>query len=188
MPITLGKGFSEDWVLILMSKCAKCGLDLHPDQIRCELCGEYAKKEKRNRNGWIRSSIQFGLIFVMVLAFGRVATGDVQVGLSDLECSEIKALGAETRQVLAEIEYGNEPSRLKMQEISLAWQLKADDQVAGKYSWSDAGREHDWLQRLANTTEAVASRDVGDIDTEGLELDDYLLELTKLSPRYCPAS
>lgn len=171
-----------------MSKCAKCGLELHPDQIRCELCGEYAKKEKRNRNGWIRSSIQFGLIFVLVLAFGRVAAGDVQVGLSDLECSEIKSLGAETRQVLAEIEYGNEPSRLKMQEISLSWQSRADEQVAGKYSWSDAGREHDWLQRLADATQAVGARDIGDIDTEGLELDDYLLELTKLSPRYCPVN
>lgn len=169
-----------------MSKCAKCGLDIHPDQIRCELCGELIRKEKRIRSGWIRNTLQFGIIFVLVMVFGRVAAGDVQVGLSDFECSEIKALGAETRQVLAEIEYGNEESRVKMQDISLRWQSKANDQVAGKYSWSDAGREHDWLQRLADATNAVADREIGDIDTEGLELDDYLLELTKLSPRYCP--
>lgn len=169
-----------------MSKCAKCGLDIHPDQIRCELCGELIRKEKRIRSGWIRNTLQFGIIFVLVMVFGRVAAGDVQVGLSDFECSEIKALGAETRQVLAEIEYGNEESRFKMQDISFRWQSKADDQVAGKYSWSDAGREHDWLQRLADATNAVADREIGDIDTEGLELDDYLLELTKLSPRYCP--
>lgn len=175
-------------VLLTMSKCAKCGLDLHPDQIRCELCGELIRKEKRYRAGWLRSSIQFGIIFVLVLVFGRVAAGDVQVGLSEFECSEIKALGAETRQVLAEIEYGNEQSRDRMFEISQGWQAKADEQVAGKYSWSDAGREHDWLQRLSDATLAVATRDIGDIDTEGLELDNYLLELTKLSPRYCPAS
>lgn len=171
-----------------MKKCAKCGLDLHPDQIRCELCGELARKEKRNRTGWVRTSIQFGIVFALVLVFGRVAAGDVQIGLSEIECSEIKALGAETRQVLAEIEYGNEESRVRMQEISASWQLRADDQVAGKFSWSDAGREHDWLQRLADATNSVAIREVGDIDTEGLELDDYLLELTKLSSRYCPVN
>lgn len=179
---------SKPAVFIQMSKCAKCGLGLHPDQIRCDLCGEYAKKEKRNRSGWLRSTLQFGIVFILTLVFARVASGDVQVGLSDIECSEIKALGAETRQVLAEIEYGNEEAVAKMETISGSWQARADQQVAGKYSWSDAGREHDWLQRLADTTLAVATRDMGEIDTEGLELDNYLLELTKLSPRYCPAN
>ena len=171
-----------------MRKCSKCGLDLHPDQIRCELCGELGKKEKRNLKGWVYNTFQFGIIFGLALVLTRVVSGDAQVGLSDIECSEIKALAAETRQVLTDVEYGNEPALASMLSIADEWQAKADNQVAGKYSWSDAGREHDWLQRLADATRAVGGRGVTTIDTEGLELENYLLELTKLSPRYCPAT
>lgn len=168
-----------------MSACLRCGVMFHPELHKCPVCGQVRAREAlRRRNFWyfINSIV---VTFIAVAAGVRAITGgDIQVGMTESDCFRARVVVEETRFALASLSSDKERAVRELQEVSLEWGKLAGNYVPGKFSWSTSAREHNWLERLAQSTSQLATG--GQVKVE--EVDNpvkYVSELTRLYPRFC---
>lgn len=172
-------------VYMSMSVCLRCGVTFHPELPKCPVCGQVRAREanKRRKLWYLTNTILVSFVAVVV-GVRAITGGEIQVGMSDSDCSQARVLAEETRYALESLSSDQERAIRELQEVSLAWSNLAGNYVPGKYSWSTSGREHNWLERLAISTSQLATG--GQVNVE--EVDNpvkYVSELTRLYPRFC---
>lgn len=167
-----------------MSNCSRCGVSFHPEIAKCPVCGQLREREKARRNKlwFLVNTIAVSFVATVVLV-RTLSAGEMQIGMSAEDCAVAKDLVVQTRTVVSQLSNSDSaPSELA--DISLSWGSLAEHYTPGKFSWSSSGLEHNWLQRLATSSAGLASG--GQIATEGEEDPArYIIELTRLLPRYC---
>ncbi len=168
-----------------MSSCHRCGVNFHPELPKCPVCGQLREREKSNRRKLWYLTNTILVSFVAVVVGVRAFTGgDIQVGMSESDCSQARVLAEETRYALESLSSDRDRATKELQAVSQAWSGLADNYVPGKYSWSTSGREHNWLERLASSTGLLASG--GEVKVEVTDNPiKYVSELTRLYPRFC---
>ena len=168
-----------------MSNCARCGVAFHPELPSCPVCGTTrAREANRRRKFWfLINTIAVSSVAAVVL-IRTLTGGEVLAGMSPADCSVAKNLAAETRNVVFALEGNEELGRQELFELSDTWAEIAARYTPGKYSWSTSGLEHNWLDRMSLATAELA---VGEtVSTEGVsDPKRYVIELTRLLPRYC---
>lgn len=167
-----------------MLACEGCGIGFHPEISKCPVCGMLRPKERARRNKlqFLINTIAVSFVATVVLV-RAVAGTEIAVGMSANDCDVAKNLAAKTR-VLAQGMESNPQAIDGLKAVAGSWAELASHYTPGKYSWSSSGLEHNWLQRLAQSTEQLASGD--EVATEGgAEPKSYVVELTRLLPRYC---
>lgn len=168
-----------------MAACPRCGVTFHPELPKCPVCGQMREREKNNRRKlWYLTNTILVSFVAVVVGMRAITGGEIQVGMSESDCSEARALAEETRYALESLSSDKERATKELQAVSQAWSGLAENYVPGKYSWSTSGREHNWLERLASSTSQLASG--GEVKVE--ETDNpikYISELTRLYPRFC---
>ena len=168
-----------------MSRCARCGVVYHPELTSCPLCGSMRSKEKERRRklGFLVNTLAVSFVATVIL-WRTLIAGDVQVGMSQTDCQSAQELVKQTRYAIESISSDTERATLELTSVSEKWGEMASRYVPGKYSWSSSGREHNWLERLSDSTYQLAVG--GEVRVEEIEDPrEYVLELTKLYPRYC---
>lgn len=167
-----------------MTNCSRCGVPFHPEITTCPVCGQLRERERARKNKLWFLVNTIAVSFVATVALVRTLTaGEIQIGMTEADCQLAKDLVVQTRSVVAELE-NTESAPEALAEISVSWGNLAEHYTPGKYSWSSSGLEHNWLRRLAVSSAGLASGK--QIATEGQ--DDparYVIELTRLLPRYC---
>lgn len=168
-----------------MSSCLRCGVSFHPELPKCPVCGQVrAREEIRRRKLWYLTNT-LAVSFVALLVGVRAITGgEIQVGMSESDCSQARTLAEETRFALESLRSDQERAFQELEEVSQGWGVLAGNYVPGKYSWSTSGREHNWLERLALSTSQLATG----VQVSAEEADNpvkYISELTRLYPRFC---
>lgn len=168
-----------------MSACSRCGVSFHPEIPTCPLCGQLRQREsfRRKKLLYLANTFAFSAVGVVVLL--RLLTGgDVQVGMSASDCQAAMRLAESTRYAIDSLESDYQRGVLELNEVSVAWANLANNYVPGKYSWSTSGREHNWLERLAQSTSNLASGQ--ELNTEDVaDPTKYVTDLTRLLPRFC---
>jgi ribosomal protein L37E len=172
-------------VYMSMSACSRCGVTFHPELPKCPVCGHVrAREQNKRRKLWYLANTIVVTFVALVVGVRALTGGDIQVGMSESDCTQARALAEETRYALDSLSSDQERAIKELQEVSQGWSLLAGNYVPGKYSWSTSGREHNWLERLALSTSQLANG--GQVKVE--EVDNpvkYVSELTKLYPRFC---
>ena len=168
-----------------MSRCARCGVVYHPELTNCPLCGSMRSKERerRRRLGFLINTIAVSFVATVVLWRTAIAP-DVQIGMSSTDCQSAQELVKQTRYAIESISSDQDRAVAELTAVSERWGELAGRYVPGKYSWSSTGHEHNWLERLSDSTYQLSVG--GEVRVE--EVDDprqYVVELTKLYPRYC---
>jgi predicted nucleic acid-binding Zn ribbon protein len=168
-----------------MAACSRCGVSFHPEISACPLCGEIRQKERFRRKKLLYLLNSFAFTAVAGVVLLRVLTADdVQVGMSDSDCQEAMRLAESTRYAVTSLGSDYQRGVLELNEVSAAWANLANNYVPGKYSWSTSGREHNWLERLAQSTSNLASGQ--ELNTENVaNPSKYITDLTRLLPRFC---
>ena len=168
-----------------MSPCNRCGISFHPELPKCPVCGQLrANEATRRRKLWYLTNTILVSFVAVVVGMRAITGGDIQVGMSESDCSQARVLAEETRYALESLSSDKDRAIKELQAVSQAWSGLAENYVPGKYSWSTSGREHNWLERLASSTSQLASG--GEVKVE--EIDNpikYVSELTRLYPRFC---
>lgn len=149
------------------------------------MCGQVRANEatKRRKLWYLTNTILVSFVAVVV-GMRAITGGEIQVGMSESDCSQARVLAEETRYALESLSSDKDRATKELQAVSQAWGGLAANYVPGKYSWSTSGREHNWLERLASSTGQLASD--GEVKVE--EVDNpikYVSELTRLYPRFC---
>lgn len=167
------------------SKCRRCGLPMHPDLTKCEVCGELTLKEQKRKARLFSLASTISISAVAIVVIVRTLTaGDVAVGMSQSDCQQIQSLTKETRYAVESLSSDQDRAINELTAVSLEWQELSENYVPGKFSWSTSGLEHNWLQRLAHATGSLASGEAPEVENE-LNPEAYVIELVKLSPRFC---
>ena len=168
-----------------MAACPRCGVTFHPELTKCPVCGQLREREKNNRRKlWYLTNTILVSFVAVIVGMRAITGGEIQVGMSESDCSQARALAEETRYALNYLSSDKERATKELKAVSQAWSGLAENYVPGKYSWSTSGREHNWLERLASSTSQLASG--GEVKVE--EIDNpikYVSELTRLYPRFC---
>lgn len=168
-----------------MSPCSRCGITFHPELSKCPVCGQVrANEAARRRKLWYLTNTILVSFVAVVVGMRAITGGEIQVGMSESDCSQARVLAEETRYALDSLSSDKDRATKELQAVSQAWSGLAENYVPGKYSWSTSGREHNWLERLASSTSQLASG--GEVKVE--EIDNpikYVSELTRLYPRFC---
>lgn len=168
-----------------MSPCSRCGITFHPELSKCPVCGQVrANEATRRRKLWYLTNTILVSFVAVVVGMRAITGGEIQVGMSESDCSQARVLAEETRYALESLSSDKDRATKELQAVSQAWSGLAANYVPGKYSWSTSGREHNWLERLASSTSQLASG--GEVKVE--EIDNpikYVSELTRLYPRFC---
>lgn len=169
----------------MANKCKRCGLPMHPDLVKCELCGELTAKEQRRKSRLfsLTSTVSISAVAVLVI-FRTLTASDIAVGMSPSDCEQIQNLTKETRYAVESLSSDPERAVTELTNASNEWFELSEHYVPGKFSWSTSGLEHNWLQRLANATGALAEGQTPEVEA-GLDPKAYVLELVRLSPRFC---
>lgn len=158
---------------------------MHPDLIKCEVCGELISREKKNRSRLLSLGTTISISLVAVAVIVRTLTsGDVAIGMSQSDCLQIQSLVKETRYAVESLSSDSERAEIELNEVSQGWETLSQNYVPGKYSWSTSGLEHRWLERLATVTKELAQGSRSVVE-DGLEPSAYAIELLKLKPRFC---
>jgi predicted nucleic acid-binding Zn ribbon protein len=172
----------------MASKCNRCGLPMHPDLVKCQVCGELISSEQRNRSKFFSFGTTISISLVAVAVIARTLTaGDVAIGMSQSDCLQIQSLVKETRYAVESLTSDSERAEIELNEVSQGWGTLSQNYVPGKYSWSTSGLEHRWLERLATVTKELAQGS-GSVVEDDLEPSAYAIELLKLKPRFCSQS
>lgn len=168
-----------------MSACSRCGVTFHPELPKCPVCGQIrAREQSKRRKLWYLANT-IAVTFVAVVVGARALTGgDIQVGMSESDCTQARALAEETRYALDSLSSDQERAKRELEEASQGWRMLAGNYVPGKYSWSTSGREHNWLERLALSTSQLATGSQVKVEQVDNPVK-YVSELTKLYPRFC---
>ena len=172
-------------VLISMSACSRCGVTFHPELPKCPVCGQIRARElnKRRKLWYLANTIAVTFV-ALVVGVRAVSGGEVQVGMNESDCTQARVLAEETRYALDSLSSDQDRAIRELQEVSQGWSLLAGNYVPGKFSWSTSGREHNWLERLAQSTGQLAAG--AQVKVEEVENPvKYVSELTKLYPRFC---
>lgn len=168
-----------------MSSCLRCGVSFHPELPKCPVCGQVlAREEIKRRKLWYLTNTLVVSFVALVVGTRAITGGEIQVGMSESDCSQARTLAEETRYALDSLASDQERAIQELEEVSQGWELLAGNYVPGKYSWSTAGWEHNWLERLALSTSQLANGDQVSVE----EVDNpvkYVSELTRLYPRFC---
>lgn len=165
--------------------CRRCGVPMHPDLTKCEVCGELTAIESKRRSRLLYLTNTFAISAVAVAVVVRTLTaGDIAVGMSQSDCQQIQSLTKETRYAVESLSSDQERAVLELEQVSEQWLALSENYVPGKYSWSTSGLEHNWLQRLALATDDLATGKEPEVEGE-LDPKAYVIELVKLSPRFC---
>lgn len=162
-------------------------MPFHPELHTCPVCGQIRPKDAQRRNRlWYLVNTVLVSFVALVVAARAIAAGDVQVGMTPEDCQVARTLAVQTRELVQDLEADPERARADLAEISIKWRTMSQNYVPGKFSWSTSGREHNWLERLADSSDSVASGEP--VRFEEIEdVNKYLVELTKLHPRFCSA-
>ena len=169
----------------MRSNCKRCGLPMHPDLVKCEVCGELTAKEQRRKTKLFSLASTVSISAVALVVIVRTLTaGDIAVGMSQSDCEHIQNLTKETRYAVESLASDPERAVTELTNASNEWFELSENYVPGKFSWSTSGLEHNWLQRLANATADLAEGQEPEVEGE-LDPRAYVLELVKLSPRFC---
>lgn len=168
-----------------MSACSRCGVTFHPELAKCPLCGQLRSREQAKRRKLLYLTNTIVVSFVaLVVGFRAITGGEIQVGMSQSDCSQARLLAEETRYALDSLSSDQQRAAEELKKVSEGWSLLASNYVPGKYSWSTSGREHNWLERLATSTNQLATG--GEVNVEAIDTPvKYVAELTKLYPRFC---
>jgi predicted RNA-binding Zn-ribbon protein involved in translation (DUF1610 family) len=177
--------FAQKVVFINMSACSRCGVSFHPEQHKCPLCGQLRSKERARRQKLWYLFNTLAVSFVALVVASRALTGgDIQVGMTQSDCSAARSLAEQTRYAIQSLASDNERAVNELENVSRGWSELAEKYVPGKYSWSTSGLEHNWLERLATSTIELARG--GEVMVEEVDSPTkYVAELTKLHPRFC---
>ena len=169
-----------------MSKCARCGISYHPELSACPLCDTRSEKEevRRSKLWFLTNTIVVSFVALVVLV-RVVASGDIAVGMTQTDCQSAQVLVKETRYAVSSLASDKERGIAELNAVSTKWTEMSERYTPGKHSWSASGLEHNWLQRLGETSYAIANGEAPRIESDALTGEAYLLELTKLYPRYC---
>lgn len=169
-----------------MSKCARCGITYHPELSACPLCDtKSAKEEARRSKLWFLTNT-LAVSFVAIVVLVRVvASGDIAVGMTQTDCQSAQVLVKETRYALQSLSSDKERGISELEAVGAKWTEMSERYTPGKHSWSASGLEHNWLQRMGETATAISLGEEPKIESDALTGEAYLLELTKLYPRYC---
>lgn len=169
----------------MANKCTRCGLPMHPDLVKCEVCGELTAKEQRRKSKLFSLASTVSISAVAVVVIVRTLTaGDIAVGMSQSDCEHIQNLTKETRYAVESLSSDPERAVTELTNASNEWFELSEHYVPGKFSWSTSGLEHNWLQRLADVTGSLAAGQPPEVEN-GLNPEAYAIELVKLSPRFC---
>lgn len=172
----------------MASKCNRCGLPMHPDLVKCEVCGELVAREQKNRSRLFSLGTTISVSLVAVAVIVRTLTsGDVAIGMSQSDCIQIQSLAKQTRYAVDSLSSDLERAEIELHEVSQGWETLSQNYVPGKYSWSTSGLEHRWLERLAIVTKELAQGSSSVVE-DGLEPTAYAMELLRLKPRFCSQS
>ena len=165
--------------------CRRCGLPMHPDLTKCEVCGELTATEskRRTRLFYLTNTVAISAVALAVVV-RTLTAGDIAVGMSQTDCQQIQSLTKETRYAVESLSSDPDRAVLELEQVSEQWLALSENYVPGKYSWSTSGLEHNWLQRLASATDDLATGQEPEIEG-GLDPKAYVIELVKLSPRFC---
>ena len=168
-----------------MSACSRCGVTFHPELPSCPVCGQVrAREQSKRRKLWYLTNTILVSFVALVVGMRAITGGEIQVGMSESDCTQARLLAEETRYALESLSSDQERAAIELQAVSQGWSNLAGNYVPGKYSWSTSGREHNWLERLASSTSQLA---VGEkVNVEEVENPvKYVSELTRLYPRFC---
>jgi hypothetical protein len=169
----------------MVSGCRRCGLPMHPDLTKCEVCGETTASESNRRNRLFFSINTIAISFVAIAVVVRTLTaGDIAVGMSQSDCQHIQTLTKQTRYAVESLSSDPERAVVELANSSSNWLELSEKYVPGKFSWSTSGLEHNWLERLASATGALSMGETPEVEGE-LDPKAYVLELVKLAPRFC---
>ena len=165
--------------------CRRCGLPMHPDLTKCEVCGELTPTEstRRNRLFYITNTVAISAV-ALVIVVRTLTAGDVAVGMSQTDCQQIQGLTKETRYAVESLSSDPERAVMELEAVSEQWRVLSEHYVPGKFSWSTSGLEHNWLQRLASATNSLAAGEAAEVENQ-LNPEAYVIELVKLAPRFC---
>ena len=169
-----------------MSNCGRCGINYHPELSACPLCDTRSEKEETRRTKlWFLTNTILVSFVAMVVLVRAVAGGEVAVGMTQLDCQSAQVLVKETRYAVQSLASDKERGMNELVSVADKWTEMSERYTPGKHSWSASGLEHNWLQRLGQTSQAIATGEDVQIESDALSGEAYLLELTKLYPRYC---
>ncbi len=168
-----------------MSACERCGATFHPEIHSCPVCGVVRPKERgrRQKLWYITNTVLVSFVATVVL-FRTLSGPEIQIGMSESDCSQARLLAEETRYAIDSLASDQARASKELAEVSAGWGSLAENYVPGKYSWSTSAREHNWLERLAISTSALAKGETIEVE----QIQDpakYVSELSKLYPRFC---
>ncbi len=168
-----------------MSACERCGATFHPEIQACPVCGVVRPREKAKRQKlWYITNTVLVSFVATVVVFRTLSGPEIQIGMSESDCSQARTLAEETRYAIESLSSDQARASEELAKVSAGWESLAANYVPGKYSWSTSGREHNWLERLAISTGALAKGEKIEVE----QIQDpakYVSELTKLYPRFC---
>lgn len=171
-----------------MNRCQRCGIPYHPDSVRCPLCRTLSKSEAKRRNRWFYLTNTILTTLVATIVVARVLTsGEAAIGMTPGDCQQVSTLREETVFALESLTTEPDAARERLLAISESWSGLAAGYVPGKFSWSTAGPEHGWLERVAQVSMAIATGKAADVEGDFTAPEKYLLELLRLEYRYCTA-
>lgn len=169
-----------------MSKCARCGVSYHPELSACPLCDTRSEREEARRSKlWFLTNTIVVSFVALVVLVRAVSSSDLAVGMTQTDCQSAQVLVKETRYALQSLASDRERGISELAAVGTKWTEMSERYTPGKHSWSASGLEHNWLQRMGETATAIASGAEPRIESDALTGEAYLLELTKLYPRYC---
>lgn len=169
-----------------MNRCQRCGIPYHPDSVRCPLCRTLSRSEAKKRSKWFFLTNTLLTTFVATIVLVRVLTSpDAAIGMTQGDCRSVSSLREETAFALESLTTEPDIARERLLAISESWHGLAEGYVPGKFSWSTAGPEHGWLERVAEVSMAIATATSVEVEGEFASPEEYLVELLRLEYRFC---
>lgn len=151
----------------------------------CPLCG-YLRESERNRRQKLEYLVNTFVVTAVagIVLVRLILSDDVTIGMTKEDCTTASVLAESTRTAVSRIESNRELASAELLETSEVWSQLASRYTPGKYSWSTSGLEHNWLERLSQSTKNLATGST--VNTEGqADAKRYVIDLTRLIPRYC---
>ena len=169
-----------------MNKCQRCGVPYHPDLTRCPLCRTLSRTEsgRRTKLFYLANTIAVSLVAGVILV-RALTTSEIAVGMTPSDCQVAQQVAKETRFGVESLASDPERGLSELAEVAASWEELAANYTPGKYSWSTSGLEHGWLERLALSTRALSTGDNVAIEGDAESAEEYVLDLTRLVPRFC---
>jgi hypothetical protein len=172
-------------VELSMADCKNCGVAFHPELPSCPVCGRMRDAESRRRTRfWFLINTCAVTFVAAVVLLRTISGGEVLVGMSSADCAAASNLAAQTRSTVFMLEGNQEAGEADLLSLSRAWGDLAANYTPGKYSWSTSGLEHNWLDRMSIATEQLAEGQLTNLEGAAAP-ERYVVELSRLLPRYC---